>query len=615
MLPRALLTSSILLFTLYACHPDSEDSGVSLTGELPTQTLDLPALVALQPSEAPNWHNVGSVYADRHQAGHLEPTEGEGVLANLPEGQQQAHLVTSWEHEDVDLSLDFLLPKGARSGLFLQGRYAVRLDESWGNDGGDANDCGTIGQQPPRLNACRAPGLWQHLSVKFRAPRFNEQGQKTANARFTEVVLNGTVIQENVEVESTTSDAPFREEAPRGPLVISGKSALALKNVTYKTYQNEPIRLQDLRYQLYAGAYDGPAALKDAQPLKEGPVDSLSYQLKGDQEKFGLTVEGSLQVPTEGEYLLTLRTAGPSWLYVDGREVANNQRSEYMDQPAYYRASLEAGAHPFRLVYTKSVLKWVNGLSLYAEGPQIRRQPLHARSSEYHPAQPPPMLAQAEDQPILQRAFFYYQEEKKTHCVLVGLPSRLNYVVDLKGGTLLSAWSGDFIDVTQMWHERGEPQTAQPLGNPLELSSKPSFAVLSNATSPWPDSVSFDDPYLQSRGYTLDSAGAPVFHYQLGTTTVDDSFYPGPGARALVREVRGTFGDADANPVYCLLGEGERVEALPDGSYGIDGKRYYVSVDSGDASLRTRRSGGTEQLLAILTPEAGKSALQYTIIW
>lgn len=615
MLPRALLTSGVLLITVFACNDPSEEASSFLTtGELPAQTFDFSEVANAQPA---NWHNVGGVFANRQQARHMEPTEeGQGVLVNLPDDQHQSDLTTSWEHGDIDLSLDFMLPKGADSRLFLQGRYAVRLVDSWGKDSVGANGCGGIAQQAPRLNACHAPGLWQHLIVKFRAPRFDEQGQKIANAQFAEVRLNGSIIQENVEVDAPATDAPFGEEAAQGPLVISGSEGpLAVKNIAYKTYQNQPIRLQGLHYQLYSGTYNDPADLAGAEPIKQGATDSLTHLLKEDQEKFALVVEGSLQIPTDGEYLLTLRSAGPSWLYVDGDEATTNQEAEYMDQPGYYQATLKAGEHPFRLVYTKSVLKWVNGLSLYAEGPQLRQQPLHAHGSERRSEQPTPILVRSEDQAVLQRAFFYHGDQKKTHCVLVGLPDKINYAVDLKDGALLSAWGGAFIDVTQMWHERGEPQTAQPLGNPLELSAKPDFAVLTNRSAAWPDSVSFDNPYLKTQGYTLDSAGTPVFHYQLGDASVDDHIRSGPGVRSLVRRVSCTFENADADPVYCLMGEGERVETLPDGSYGIDGKRYYLSVDTQGASVQKRSDQGKEQLLATLTPEAGKSALQYTIIW
>ena len=586
------------------------------TGELPAQSIDFSDLLNDQSTKATNWRTAGGAYADRQRPGHLEPTDGQAVLVNLPDDQHQADLITSWEHGDLDLSLDFMLPKGAHSQLFLQGRYAIALVDSWGKDSVGADGCGGIAQHAPRLNACRAPGLWQHLDIKFRAPRFNNNGQKTTNAQFEEVILNGSVIQQGVVIDAPSPDAPLGDEQEQGPLVVSGSgSPLALQNINYKSYGNDRIQLQNLHYQLYAGTYDDPAALETSEPLKQGPADSLSYLLKEDHEKFALVFEGSMSVPSDGEYLFTLRTAGPSWLYVDGKEATTNQRAEYMDQPGYYHATLEAGAHPFRLVYTKSVLKWVNGLSLIAEGPHLRQQALHAHGSGPSAQQITPILVSTNEQPVLQRGFFYHGDQKKTHCVLVGLPTKMNYAVDLRTGTLLSAWDGDFVDVTQMWHERGEPQTAQPRGNVLELSAKPAFARLSDRTAAWPDSVSFDDPYLQTQGYTLDTTGAPVFHYQLGDASVDEYFHPGTGGRSLVREISCTFGDTGAGPVYCLLGEGERVEALPDGSYGIDGQRYYLSVDTNDAAVRTRRNQGREQLLATLTPQGGKAALQYTIVW
>ncbi len=614
MLPRALLTSGILLLTISACHsPSEEDDSFLITGELPAQTLDL-SIVADE--EGVNWKTVGGVYANRRQVGHMETSEGTGVLVNLPNDQQKSDFVTPWEHEDLDLSLDFMLPKGGRTSLFLQGRYAVSLVDSWGNSSATADNCGKIAQHKPLLDACRAPGLWQHLVIKFRAPRFDEQGKKTASAQFAEVTLNGSVIHRNLVVEAPASDAPFSGEVVQGPLTIAGGGGpLAIKNVAYKTYNNDRIQLRDLYYELYAGSYNGPAALEGVDPLKRGTVDSLSHLLKEDHEKFALVFEGSLQVPRDGEYLFTLRTAGPSWLYVSGEEATTNQRAEYMDQPGYYHATLKGGEHPFRLVYTKSVLKWVNGLSLHAEGPLLRQQPLHAHGLERNTRQKTPILVNVEGQPILQRAFFFHRDQKKTHCVLVGLPNRINYAVDLKTGSLLSAWEGDFVDVTEMWHERGEPQTAQPLGSPLELSDKPTFALLSDRTAPWPDSVSFDKPYLQTQGYTLDTTGTPVFHYQLGETQVDDFYHSEPGDRVLVREISCRFGQAEADPVYCLLGEGERVETLPDGSYGIDGKRYYLSVDTKNVALRKRSDRGKEQLLATLTPQSTKATLQYTIVW
>lgn len=624
----SLLISASFLF-LTACHDSPDVSSSSPAESLPFQTLTFASLDDFQAAEATNWQTAGSVYADRQVAKNLQPTEGEGVLVNLPDDQNKANLFTAWEHGDMDLSLDFMMPKESNSGIYLQGRYEVQLLDSWGQDSVSSGDCGGIYERwreseqegyeghAPRLNASRAPGLWQHLDIKFVAPRFDPQGKKVANARFAEVKLNGVVVQENVEVSGPTRAAAFDDEKPTGPLMIQGDHGpVAIQNVRYKTYLTTPVKLLELNYRVYEGVYQTPAALEEIDPVQQGTTDSISYQFGEDYEQYALVFEGTLDVPTEGDYLFTLRSAGPSWLYLNGEEATNNGEANGMDEAGRYQTSLTAGSHPFRLVYTKHERKWVKGLALYCEGPQVRRQELHAIGSVPKPNQPEPIAITVDSQPTIQRAFLYHQGKKKTHCATVGLPTGINYAVDIKGAALLSAWGGDFIDVTDMWHERGEPQTAQPLGSALELPDRPTFARLDSRSAHWPDSVSFDQPYLQTKGYSLNPQGVPIFHYQLDQTLIDDYLYSGNAERKLVRDIQCTFSDTSGDPVYCLLAEGESIEQLPDGSYGIDGKKYYLTVEQiGSNQLQKRTDQGKEQLLAAMVPEGGKASLQYAIIW
>lgn len=84
------------------------------------------------------------------------------------------------------------------SGVYLQGRYEVQILDSYGLESRD-NDCGGIYQVArPRVNACKAPTVWQSYDIDFHAPRF-EGGRKVRPARMT-VRHNGVVIHENVEV-------------------------------------------------------------------------------------------------------------------------------------------------------------------------------------------------------------------------------------------------------------------------------------------------------------------------------------------------------------------------------------------------------------------------------
>ena len=92
----------------------------------------------------------------------------------------------------------------------------------------------------PSHNFSKAPGVWQQFKIIFQAPRFNGQGEKTANARFVKVIHNGEVIHENVEVTGPTRSAAFQDEKPLGPLMIQGDhGSVAVRNFRYKKYPAE----------------------------------------------------------------------------------------------------------------------------------------------------------------------------------------------------------------------------------------------------------------------------------------------------------------------------------------------------------------------------------------
>lgn len=197
--------------------------------------------------------------------------------------------------------------------------------------------------------------------------------------------------------------------------------------------------------------------------------------------------------------------------------------------------------------------------------------------------------------------------EKRTHVISVGNPNHSNFSYDLKQGALLQVWKGEFVDVTAMWESRGEPQTATPLGALVELTAKPSIAVLRTADESWPDSIAFDD--MHNKGYTVDAAGVPTFQYEFSGMQVSDRISAATDGNSLTRAL------TISNPgehVNCLVAVGENVVSLGKGVYAVNDKSYYVKIDKqSDAFIRKTSQG--EELIVPVSRNGGH--IVYSLTW
>src|SRR5687768_4094856 len=171
--------------------------GNAQVAEFPYTTIALRDLKDFK-SAGPNWKIASDVFYDLNEAGKGKITPGSGIIVNDLAVKSKDHLFTNMEHGDIDLELEFMMDKGSNAGVYLQGRYEIQMFDSWGVDPVKITDCGSIyerwdesrpqGRQgyeghPPAQNVSRAPGLWQHFRIEFRAPRFNSSGEKIQNAR------------------------------------------------------------------------------------------------------------------------------------------------------------------------------------------------------------------------------------------------------------------------------------------------------------------------------------------------------------------------------------------------------------------------------------------------
>lgn len=150
-----------------------------------------------------------------------QPSENLRAAKLTADGLLEVGATTAMPVQDFRLHMEFRLPfmpeatgQGrANSGVYIQRRYEVQILDSFGLEGA-FNECGALyRQQPPDLNACLPPLTWQTYDIWFRAARFDDEGNKIANARIT-VLLNGVPVHRDREIVAKTGAGTAESDEP-----------------------------------------------------------------------------------------------------------------------------------------------------------------------------------------------------------------------------------------------------------------------------------------------------------------------------------------------------------------------------------------------------------------
>ncbi|MHB8973018.1 MAG: 3-keto-disaccharide hydrolase [Pirellulaceae bacterium] len=177
----------------------------------------------------------------------LDPSDPRELVVD-PAGEElvNAHrsghdLYSEKEFGDAIIEVEVMVPRGSNSGIYIMGEYEVQVCDSFGREKLTQGDMGAIySAAAPSAQASKAPGEWQRYRIRYRAPRFDAEGKKIANAVVEEVVLNDVVIHKNVEVKGPTGGSLRNREAPRGPLLFQGDHG----PVSYRKIRVKPLEPQ-----------------------------------------------------------------------------------------------------------------------------------------------------------------------------------------------------------------------------------------------------------------------------------------------------------------------------------------------------------------------------------
>lgn len=214
--------------------------------------MNRPAPVVVDPGVASTQDVVGKAPADAvilfdgkdlstwaHKDGTAAKWKvGSGYFETVP---KTGYIYSKKAFGDCQLHVEFATPSPAigegqdrgNSGVFLMGLYEIQVLDSYNNRTyADGSAAAVYGQYPPLVNASRAPGQWQTYDIVFHAPKFGD-GKLVKKARVT-VIHNGVLVQDNVEIQGTTSTA--KPEYNSGP----EKLPLALQD------HNHPVRYRNI---------------------------------------------------------------------------------------------------------------------------------------------------------------------------------------------------------------------------------------------------------------------------------------------------------------------------------------------------------------------------------
>lgn len=176
----------------------------------------------LHKSTEPSWGNpialtAGNEIKGWHVFGQNQWIAKDGVLSSPKSG---ANLITDEKFSDFKLHIEFRIPKGSNSGVYLRGRYEIQITDSKGMEPAIDQLGAVYGFVAPSDMVAKEAGEWNEYDI-------------TLIGRMLTLVANGKTIVSNQEIPGITGGALDSNEGEPGPLYIQGDHGpVEYRNIT-----------------------------------------------------------------------------------------------------------------------------------------------------------------------------------------------------------------------------------------------------------------------------------------------------------------------------------------------------------------------------------------------
>ncbi|WP_461414060.1 3-keto-disaccharide hydrolase [Gemmatimonas sp.] len=144
-----------------------------------------------------------------------------GLLTNTKSG---ANLATKQKFTDFKLHVEFRVPKGGNSGIYLRGRHEVQVEDSPLGEPLSTHLGGVYGFLVPNEQAHKGPNVWQTFDI-------------TLIGRRVTVVLNGKTVIADQTIPGITGGALDANEGEPGVIYLQGDHT----SVEYRNIRITPV--------------------------------------------------------------------------------------------------------------------------------------------------------------------------------------------------------------------------------------------------------------------------------------------------------------------------------------------------------------------------------------
>ncbi|WP_116105669.1 PA14 domain-containing protein [Lewinella sp. IMCC34191] len=520
----------------------------------------------------------------------LQPSASEGwtdsggtLTASAP-----ASLELLPNHEELTFSFNFRLSDGGKGKLSLGGQHALYLPSL-------ELDSAAVMRSPVDIR----PNVWQNLELAYLP------ATEATPALLVAAYLNGNLVyyQQPLSKGSATP-GPLQLEVTDGEMSVTGLSSAGQAGKASMLTSDGEVDLNlPLIHYAYYDVDGSPETFDDydeEEPVKEGYISRFDLGAIREQGRdYAIRFTGDLNVPKAGDYAFFLRSSTHSALYIDGKEVvALGPDTEGIENEG--TVNLSEGTHEVRLDHYQET-NWTHLLLKYAFGEQKRRSfndmPEGQAIATPRSAETTPV--ETDDRPYLLRSFLnfpmarvYDYTQKRTHVINVGELDGPHYSYDLQNGALLQIWRGPFVDVSEMWEDRGEPQVVRALGPAISFDGRPQWTTEGRN---WPTEAT----NLQHRRYELDENGRPTFYFDMDEAgEVSDRFIPTD--RGLERTLTNS---AEGETLTTNIAAASEIRETAPGVFETVNPGLNIQVlELASGGLRLLQGEGTMRLVAELPP-------------